>query len=104
MARTRTFTTSIIALGAFTAVAVTASAEDTKYKRSQQVKVDVKISDRVRPSTPQQSDAPKGPSITADEILEIQGAVGAIREEQIQLLEGLIDETSDNDVAEKADL
>lgn len=103
MARIRTYS-SILAIGAFTAVAVNAAAEDTKYKRQTQVKVDVKISDRVRPSTPTGDNQPKGPSITADEVLEIQGAVGAIREEQIQLLEGLIDETSDNDVAEKADL
>ena len=100
MARIRS-TITLLTLGA---LAVSASAEDTKYKRSQQVKVDVKLSDRVRPSAPTQSDAPKGPSISADEVLEIQGAVGAIRQEQIQLLEGLIEETSDNDVAEKADL
>jgi len=103
MAPIRTYTT-ILALGALTAVAVTASAEDTKYKRPSTVKVDVKISDRVRPTTPTDSGQAKGPSITADEVLEIQGAVGAIRAEQIQLLEGLIEETSDNDASEKADL
>ena len=105
MARSiRPYTTSLLALAAFGVLATPSLAEETKYKRQTQVKVDVKMSDRVRPSTPSGDDKPKGPSISADEVLEIQGAVGAIRQEQIQLLEDLIEETSDSDATEKADL
>ena len=105
MARTiRPYSTSLLALAAFGLVAAPAGADDTRYKRTNTVKVDVKISDRVRPSTPKADDQPKGPTISADDVLEIQGAVGAIRQEQIQLLEGLIEETADSDATEKADL
>jgi len=105
MARSlRPYTTSLLALAAYGLLAGPVGAEETKYKRQNSVKVDVKISDRVRPSTPKADDKPKGPSISADDVLEIQGAVGDIRREQIQLLEGLIEETSDSDATEKADL
>ena len=105
MARSiRPYSTSLLALAAYGLLAGPVGAEETKYKRQNSVKVDVKISDRVRPSTPKGDDKPKGPSISADDVLEIQGAVGDIRREQIQLLEGLIEETSDSDATEKADL
>jgi TolA-binding protein len=104
MARsTRSYTTTLLALATVGALAAPAAAEETKYKRNTQVKVDVKLSDRVRPSTAKDDGKPKGPTITADDVLEIQGAVGEIRREQIQLYEGLIEETPDSDVNEKAD-
>ncbi|MEZ4399400.1 MAG: tetratricopeptide repeat protein [Kofleriaceae bacterium] len=105
MARSiRPYTTSLLALAALGAMVAPARSEETKYKRSNQVKVDVKMSDRVRPSTPTDDGKPKGPTISADEMLEIGVAVGDIRAEQIQLLQQLIDDTPDSDVTEKADL
>lgn len=105
MARTlRPYSTSLVALAALGALAGSASAEETKYKRNSTVKVDVKLSDRVRPSAPKDDGKAKGPTVTADEMLSTQGAVGNIRKEQIQLLEELIEDTSDSDANEKADL
>jgi hypothetical protein len=88
---------------ALVAMVGTAAAQKTRYTRTTSVKVDVKLSERTKPK--QKTDStPKGPSVTADMVLELEGAVGDIRKEQIQLLETLIEDTPDSDVAEKADL
>ncbi|HVV88627.1 MAG TPA: tetratricopeptide repeat protein [Kofleriaceae bacterium] len=99
-----------LALGLAAASAVAQPAPTTgpggrpKYERNQTLKVDAKLSDRTKPKTPQPSDQPKQPQVTADEFLEIQGEVGNIRQQQIDLLQNLVDSTPDSDVAEKADL
>ncbi len=100
--------TSSLSFGSTVAIAIamltgTAAAQKTRYTRTTSVKVDVKLSERTKPKAKADS-GPKGPSITADMILELEGAVGDIRKEQIQLLETLIEDTPDTDVAEKADL
>lgn len=82
----------------------TASAQKARYTRQTQVKVDVKLSERTKPKDAKAAEGEKGPTVTADQLLEFEGAVGDIRTEQIQLLQGLIDETPDSDVTEKADL
>lgn len=103
MVRTSTLTLGIATLIAIAAMWSTADAQKTRYTRSTSVKVDVKLSERTKPK--QKTDTgPKGPSITADMVLELEGAVGDIRSQQIQLLETLIEDTPDSDVAEKADL
>jgi len=103
LARTRILGTSIVvALATLWSTAV--AQKNTRYTRNTSVKVDVKLSERTRPKAKTPDNKDKGPSVTADMILELEGAVGDIRQEQIQLLESLIDDTPDSDVAEKADL
>jgi outer membrane protein assembly factor BamD (BamD/ComL family) len=77
---------------------------DAKYKRQQDVKVDVKLSDRVKPISTQ----PKGtsevkPELSADQVLNVEGLVGNIRAEQEQILVDLIAQTPDSEVEEKSD-
>ena len=74
-----------------------------KYTRTTTVKVDAKLSERTKPKVVK-DEGKKAPEVTADEFLEIQGAVGNIRKQQIDLLENLVDSTPDSEVAEKADL
>jgi hypothetical protein len=75
-----------------------------KYKRQQDVKVDVKLSDRVKPiqQKPQGASEFK-PELTADSILNVEVAVGDIRAEQEQILVDLIQQTPDSEVEEKSD-
>jgi tetratricopeptide (TPR) repeat protein len=77
---------------------------DAKYKRSQDVKVDVKLSDRVKPI--QQNTGAKSemkPELSADQVLNVEGLVGNIRSEQEQILVDLIAQTPDSEVEEKSD-
>lgn len=95
-------------LGAVTMLVATttATAAPPKYTRQQQVKVKVNLSDRTKPLVAKDPAASQQqqPDFSADEVLEIEGAVGEIRTDQIQLLEGLIDDTPDSEVDEKAEL
>ncbi len=75
-----------------------------EYRRQAEVKVKVKIDERTRPLVEKENAKDEGPTLSADEILEVEGAVGDIREDQIQLLEALIEETPDSEEDEKADL
>ncbi|MBA3392024.1 MAG: hypothetical protein H0T89_05235, partial [Deltaproteobacteria bacterium] len=83
---------------------VAAHAQKAKYTRTQDVKVDVKLSDRVKPIAPKPKD-PKDnvPTLTADAVLSIEGLVGNIRGEQEQILADLIQQTPDSEVEEKSD-
>src|SRR5262245_44968957 len=84
-----------------------ASAGDEKkpkYTRNTNVKVEVKIDDRTRPLVAKEDKKETAPTLSADDVLSVEGAVGDIREDQIQLIQELIDETPDSDVDEKADL
>ena len=63
----------------------TAGAQGTggKYKRTQDVKIDVKLSDRVKPTAPKAPDKKDTqPSLSADDVLSIEGLVGNIRGER----------------------
>jgi len=75
-----------------------------KYTRTQDVKVDVKLSDRVKPivTAPQDKSEFK-PELNADMVLSIEGLVGNIRGEQEQILADLIVQTPDTEVDEKSD-
>jgi len=85
--------------------AAPAYAQKAKYTRSQDVKVDVKLSDRVKPKVVQPKN-PKDerPALSADAVLSIEGLVGGIRAEQEMVLAQLIAETPDREVEEKSDL
>ena len=96
----------MVALGLSATSALAQPAPTTprpKYTRTTTVKVDAKLSDRTKPKAPK-VEGEKAPSVTADEFLEIQGEVGNIRKQQIDLLQNLVDSTPDAEVAEKADL
>ena len=77
---------------------------DAKYKRAQDVKINVQLSDRVKPvqTKPQQKSEFK-PELTADAVLSIEGLVSNIRNEQETILQKLIDSTPDSEVEEKSD-
>src|SRR5688572_2914924 len=76
-----------------------------KYKRdTTNVKVDVKLSDRVKPIQPKaQNKSEFKPELTADAVLSIEGLVSNIRNEQEAILAKLIDSTPDSEVEEKSD-
>jgi tetratricopeptide (TPR) repeat protein len=82
-----------------------ARAQKAKYTRQQDVKVDVKLSERVKPIVPkdpkdtQQQEQP----LSADQVLAVEGLVGTIRAEQEQILIDLITKTPDSEVEEKSD-
>jgi TolA-binding protein len=75
-----------------------------KYSRQQDVKIDVKLSDRVKPiqqKTPDKKEL--APSLNADDVLSIEGLVGNIRNEMEAILGQIIENTPDSDVDEKSD-
>ncbi|HET9624734.1 MAG TPA: tetratricopeptide repeat protein [Kofleriaceae bacterium] len=81
-------------------------AQKAKYTRSQDLKVDVKLSDRVKPIVPKTGEDAKKeqqPELTADQVLSIEGLVGDIRNEQEAILSDLIEKTPDTEVDEKSD-
>jgi TolA-binding protein len=98
--------TSLLSLsllaGPNSAKAQPAPVNKAKNTRNVDVKVDVKLSDRVKPL---QKEAPKvaQPELTADKVLSIEGLVGDLRNEQTQILIDLIQDTSDREVDEKSD-
>lgn len=85
------------------AYAGTAWAQKPKYTRQSDVKINVKISDRVKPLDGKEKPESKVPSVNADQILNIEGLVGEIREEQAAILFDLIKNTPDSEAEEKAD-
>ncbi len=93
---------SLLSAGAGVASAQPAPANKPKNSRNVDVKVDVKLSDRVKPI---QKEAPKtaAPELTADKVLSIEGLVGDLRNEQTQILVDLIANTDDREVEEKSD-
>src|SRR5215213_9463497 len=77
---------------------------DAKYKRTQDVKIQVNLSDRVKPiQTKPQNKSEFKPELTADAVLSIEGLVSNIRNEQEAILAKLIDSTPDSEVEEKSD-
>ena len=99
------------ALGlAVIATPLVASAQPAKAKygagRNADIKVNVKLSDRVKPSAPKTNQPAAAPEITADQVLTIEAAVGDIRKEQVQILDDLIADCAETkcDVDETADL
>ncbi len=91
-------------LGLLLASTPTAFAQKAKYTRTQDVKIDVKLSDRTKPIQVKPAD-PKAnqPALTADQVLSIEGLVGNIRGEQEQILADLIRDTPDAEIEEKSE-
>jgi tetratricopeptide (TPR) repeat protein len=82
----------------------TAFGQGAKYKRQQDVKIDVKLSDRVKPiQTKPRNKSEFKPELSADAVLSIEGLVSNIRNEQEAILAKLIDSTPDSEVEEKSD-
>ncbi|MBX3158594.1 MAG: tetratricopeptide repeat protein [Deltaproteobacteria bacterium] len=74
-----------------------------KHTRQTEVKVDVKMSDRSKPIQKKDPDPKEQrPTLTAEDVLSIEGLVGEIRDKQELLLEKLITETPDHRVEEKS--
>jgi tetratricopeptide (TPR) repeat protein len=72
--------------------------------RNSDLKVDVKLSDRVKPIETKPKDKSEfKPELNADAILNVEGEVSTIRNEQEQILAQLIDQTPDTEVEEKSD-
>ena len=72
--------------------------------RNDGLKVDVKLSDRVKPIAAKPQDKSEfKPELTADTVLSIESSVSNIRNEQEQILAQLIDQTPDSEVEEKSD-
>jgi len=77
-------------------------AHADKFTHTSDVKLNVKLTDRTKPVP--KREGPPAPTATAAEILEIQGLLGTIHNDQIDLLKNdLIKNTPDANVDEKAD-
>ncbi len=96
---------SSLALVAMLALSSTpAFAQKAKYTRNQDVKIDVKLSDRTKPLQAKTPDPKEQkPTLSADQVLSIEGLVGEIRSEQEQILADLIRDTPDTEVEEKSE-
>jgi tetratricopeptide (TPR) repeat protein len=97
--------TKLAILGLVVATSTTTAwAQKAKYTRQQDIKVDVKLSDRVKPiQAKDKNDQPPAPDLSADQVLSIEGLVGDIRSEQEEILAKLIIKTPDSEVEEKSD-
>ena len=89
---------------ALMATAPAYAQKKANYTRSQDnVKINVKLSDRVKPIQPKPQEAKEQkPDLSADQVLSIEGLVGNIRSEQEQILADLISNTPDRQVDEKS--
>src|SRR5262245_7376380 len=75
-----------------------------KYTRTQDVKINVNLSDRSKPIVQKAQDKSEfKPELNADQVLDIEGLVGDIRAEQEKILVDLIAQTPDTEVEEKSD-
>ena len=95
---------SAIVVGVLCAVASSAAAQPARYRRNSPVKVEVELSERTRPKPRPAAPADGQPTITGEAILAAEAEVRDLREEQIELLRRLIDDTPDSEPIEKADL
>jgi tetratricopeptide (TPR) repeat protein len=94
----------LVIIGAVVLGSHAAWAQKAKYTRQQDVKVEVKLSDRVKPIQPKAQDPKEQqPELTADQVLSIEGLVGDIRSEQEEILGDLIAKTPDSEIEEKSD-
>ena len=100
----RKITLAVVGLLGILVPSAGAWAQKAKYTRSQDLKVDVKLSDRVKPIVPKEGkDQAPQPELNADQVLSIEGLVGEFRKEQEGILNDLIKQTPDSDAEEKSD-
>jgi TolA-binding protein len=88
------------------ALAQPAPPNKPKHTRNVDVKINVKLSDRVKPSAPKMDAGKAAPEVTSEQVLSIEAAIGDIQREQVQLLDEMIQDCIDTkcDVDEAADL
>ncbi len=93
-----------IVVAVLCAVAGSAAAQPARYRRNQPVNVRVDLSERTRPKAKPKgpADQPQRPS--GEDILAEESEKRDLREQQVALLRGLIDDTPDSEPIEKADL
>lgn len=84
-------------------VSGTAFAQQTRYKRNVDIKVDVKQTEKTKKLEPKKQSKKVVPELTADDFIELQGKVGHIQKQVIQNLKLLIADTP-KDHAELPDL
>ncbi|MBA3455795.1 MAG: hypothetical protein H0T42_22050 [Deltaproteobacteria bacterium] len=89
----------LLVLGAL--LATPASAENPRYTRNQNVAIEVKLSDRVKPIKP--TTGIQGRPATATEVMAIEELKEPLWREQEVILQQLVNETPD-DAPDKADL
>lgn len=82
-------------LVAVVALAATASADPPRYARRHDLKIDAKLSDRVKPRPI--ATTPSKPAVSADAILAAEGAATILRQQQEAVLEQLVRDTPDTD-------
>jgi tetratricopeptide (TPR) repeat protein len=95
----------VLGLGVMVLTTTATWAQKAKYTRQQDLKVDVKLSDRVKPIIAKTPGEVKDqqPDLSADQVLSIEGLVGTIRGEQEEILDDLIHKTPDAEIDEKSD-
>ncbi len=86
-----------------TPATTTSGGAKPKYTRNQDVKIDVKLSDRVKPIVQNGPKSEVKPELNADQVLSIEGLVGDLRTDQEKILVDLITNTPDSEVDEKSD-
>ena len=84
-------------------IATPAYAQKVKYARSQDVKVDVKLSDRVKPIQVKPTVPESKPGVSGEVALSIEGLRGKFQAEQEQILRDLIKQTPASEPMELAD-
>ncbi|MBZ0236184.1 MAG: hypothetical protein K8M05_27910 [Deltaproteobacteria bacterium] len=93
-----------IVVAVLCALAGSAAAQPARYRRNQPVKVRVDLSERTRPKPNPRGAAEASQRPTGEDILAEESEKRDLREQQIALLRGLIDDTPDSEPIEKADL
>ncbi len=96
-----TLTVAISAL-THTLTPVVVHAEAPKFTHDSRVTLDVKLTERTQP--PARRDEPPRPGIGSDDALRVEGLLGDIHAEQIEVLRTLIANTPDSEPMEKAEV
>ena len=79
------------------------AGDKSKFTHASNVKIDVKLSDRVKPP-PKRDNPPAEPGVTGDTMLHIEELLTPIKAQQEALLIDIIAKTPDTDAMDKADL
>ena len=74
-----------------------AHADRPHYTRKQSLAIPVKLSDRTKPVRPPAAPPPSQPTVTADQLIEIEDIQQPIRRGQEAILEKLVADTPDSD-------
>jgi tetratricopeptide (TPR) repeat protein len=95
---------SLVVSSVFLAVAAQANPtpKPSPFNHSANVKIDVTLSNRVKPPQKADNPEPAKPGLTGDDFLQIEALLSPIKAQQEELLKKLIAQTPDRDTDEKA--